>query len=181
MNTEDHKNQSNEETKRYFSSTIIEGYQEFLNGKTEVVKEDDLSFFLDRCFDEQINSLEDYRLALQEKKEIERRNRQRSRNLMHMGFITVPKTKPWKIEFAEKYLKTLPKLDPKMKGKILDAFSTLSTDPVTPVGNTVKRLTGDKKGMWRYRIEDYRLVYIPKDPPKSVTVIDFKHRKEVYR
>ena len=34
-------------------------------------------------------------------------------------------------------------------------------DPMTPRGNTIKRLTGDMQGYWRYRLDDFRLVYGP--------------------
>ena len=32
---------------------------------------------------------------------------------------------------------------------------------MTPRGNTIKRLSGDINGYWRYRLSDFRLVYRP--------------------
>ena len=45
--------------------------------------------------------------------------------------------------------------------RVTNAIVEICEDPMTPRGDTVKRLTGDMSGYWRYRLGDYRLVYRP--------------------
>ena len=39
---------------------------------------------------------------------------------------------------------------------------------------------GDKKGLWRYRMEDYRILARIEDQWVIVTVVAVGHRREVY-
>ena len=43
-----------------------------------------------------------------------------------------------------------------------------------------KALVGNKKGYWRYRIGDYRLITRIEDDRLIIIAINFKHRREVY-
>ena len=45
--------------------------------------------------------------------------------------------------------------------QVANAIVEICTDPVIPRGNTIKRLTGEMSGYWRYRLGDFRLVYRP--------------------
>jgi mRNA interferase RelE/StbE len=42
-------------------------------------------------------------------------------------------------------------------------------------------LTGDRKGLWRYRVGDYRIVAAIEDDRLVVLVVAVGHRREVYR
>ena len=42
-------------------------------------------------------------------------------------------------------------------------------------------LTGDRKGLWRYRVGDYRIVASIEDSRFVVLVVTIGHRREVYR
>jgi len=42
-------------------------------------------------------------------------------------------------------------------------------------------LTGDLKGLWRYRVGDYRIVASIEDQRFVVLVVTIGHRREVYR
>lgn len=42
-------------------------------------------------------------------------------------------------------------------------------------------LTGDRKGFWRYRVGDYRIVAAIEDERFVVLVVTVGHRREVYR
>lgn len=44
-----------------------------------------------------------------------------------------------------------------------------------------KALTGDLKGLWRYRIGDYRLIVDIMDSELVIVAVDIGHRREVYR
>jgi mRNA interferase RelE/StbE len=44
-----------------------------------------------------------------------------------------------------------------------------------------KPLQGDKGGLWRYRVGDYRLICEIQDERITVLVLRVGHRKDVYR
>jgi mRNA interferase RelE/StbE len=44
-----------------------------------------------------------------------------------------------------------------------------------------KILTGDKAGLWRYRIGDYRVVCRIDDDAQAILVLRVAHRKDIYR
>ncbi len=50
---------------------------------------------------------------------------------------------------------------PNLFERVANAIVEVCEDPMTPRGNTIKRLTGDMGGYWRYRLGDFRLVYRP--------------------
>lgn len=68
----------------------------------------------------------------------------------------------WSIAFTPTFRKSVSAVDKKLQGRVLTAITELSEAPVTAQGDTVKPLVGERKGLWRYRIGDYRLVYEPK-------------------
>ena len=43
-----------------------------------------------------------------------------------------------------------------------------------------KALTGPLKGIWRYRIEDYRILAEIRDGEVVILIIEVRHRKNVY-
>lgn len=43
-----------------------------------------------------------------------------------------------------------------------------------------KALTGNLKGMWRYRVMDYRLIVEIQDDILIIVAVDFDHRKKIY-
>lgn len=43
-----------------------------------------------------------------------------------------------------------------------------------------KGLTGDLKGLWRYRVHDYRILCQITDQKLRVLVVDVDHRKDIY-
>jgi mRNA interferase RelE/StbE len=42
-------------------------------------------------------------------------------------------------------------------------------------------MVGDKAGLWRYRVGDYRLICHIDDEAESLRVLRIAHRKEAYR
>ena len=50
---------------------------------------------------------------------------------------------------------------PKLFERVANALVEICKDPMTPRRKTIKRLTGDMHGYWRYRLGDFRLVYRP--------------------
>jgi addiction module RelE/StbE family toxin len=86
----------------------------------------------------------------------------------------------WTIGMSDDFLKSIGSVDKKTQGRILEAISKLSRAPNKPVGDTVKPLTGNLAGLWRYRIGDYRLIYQPDINSNCVVLIRFTARGEAY-
>ena len=43
-----------------------------------------------------------------------------------------------------------------------------------------KALTGDLKGLWRYRVEDYRILAEIQDNKIVILILDIGHRSKIY-
>lgn len=87
---------------------------------------------------------------------------------------------PWAVVMTKNFMKSLTKIDKKMKAKLLSAISEISDDPLTARGDTIKPLTHDFKECWRYRIGDFRLIYIPKKDAHEVVILSFSSRGSAY-
>ena len=44
-----------------------------------------------------------------------------------------------------------------------------------------KELTGDRKGQWRYRIGDYRIICIIEDARMVILALSVGHRRSIYK
>ena len=91
-----------------------------------------------------------------------------------------PPDQQWFIGMTAEFMKTLGKIDKNLRARILEALAQISTAPVTPVGNTINPLSKNKKGMWRYRIGDYRLIYQPDENSKHILLLTFTARGNAY-
>ena len=83
---------------------------------------------------------------------------------VQLDTISYHKTAPepsWSIRLSPEFTKSISKIDKKLKGRVLEAITKVVESPTTISGNTIKPLTNDLKGFWRYRIGDYRLIYSP--------------------
>jgi mRNA interferase RelE/StbE len=85
----------------------------------------------------------------------------------------------WKIEFDIGVEKDLKKLGHNAQRKILEYIK----NKIAPAGNPRlfgKPLSGDRNGIWRYRVEDYRLLAKIEDEQFIILTIHVGHRKNVY-
>lgn len=83
----------------------------------------------------------------------------------------------WQIEWDDRARKELRTLDPQYQKKILSYLRARITENPRNFG---KQLSGDKSGLWRYRIEDFRVICRIEDDTLTVLVIAVGHRKEIY-
>ena len=44
-----------------------------------------------------------------------------------------------------------------------------------------RALQGERRGLWRYRVGDYRLICDIQDEKITILVLELGHRKDVYR
>ncbi|MEZ7765300.1 MULTISPECIES: type II toxin-antitoxin system RelE family toxin [Gemella] len=86
----------------------------------------------------------------------------------------------YKVVFDDKIKKDLKKLD-KQTLKALFNWIEKNLQNTTEPRIKGKALIGNKKGYWRYRIGDYRLITKIEDDKLLIIAINFKHRKEVYK
>ncbi len=85
----------------------------------------------------------------------------------------------WKIEFLDTAKRELKKLDKRWQLVILDYLEDEITNLDNP-RNRGKALVGDKQGLWRYRVADYRIVCEIHDAELLIVAITIGHRKNVY-
>lgn len=86
----------------------------------------------------------------------------------------------WLISFTSNFYKSLLRIDGKLRGRILSAIAELSRDPTKVIGDTNEPLKGRMKGIWRYRIGDYRLFHKPDVEKHIVHLLLFEPREKAY-
>ena len=86
----------------------------------------------------------------------------------------------WKIGFGNDWFKSISKLDNKLKGKLWKIISEIEKSPFNVKGNTIKPLVGDFKDLWRYRFQDWRLIYYPDKKFNQILFLYLKPRGSVY-
>jgi mRNA interferase RelE/StbE len=86
----------------------------------------------------------------------------------------------WTVEFQLTAQKQIRELDRSIQQRILSYFRkrVLTAENPRKLG---KPLTGDKGGLWRYRIGDYRAICKIEDERLIVLVLNVGHRREIYR
>ena len=85
----------------------------------------------------------------------------------------------WRVEFDRDAARDLRKLDTQAQRHILRYLRERIATEEDPrrFGHA---LTGDLKGLWRYRVGDYRIVASIEDNRFVVLVVTGGHRREVY-
>ncbi len=83
----------------------------------------------------------------------------------------------YSVAYADGVEKDLARLDRPLRKKIIDKIEGyLAKDPQ----GLGKPLTGIFKGFWRYRFDDYRVIYRISSEEILITVFRIGHRKNVY-
>lgn len=82
------------------------------------------------------------------------------------------------VEYTETALKQLRKLDKPIARRVVDYLDDVSLldDP----RDRGKALTGDRAGIWRYRVGDYRVLCELIDSDIVILVVTVAHRREAY-
>jgi mRNA interferase RelE/StbE len=85
-----------------------------------------------------------------------------------------------RVEFDSAAVRDLRRLGEDAESRVLRYLRERIADSSNPrrLGHA---LTGDRKGLWRYRIGDYRSVAAIEDDRFVVLVVAIGHRREVYR
>ena len=84
----------------------------------------------------------------------------------------------WSVEFLDTAKRQLRKIDKTWQAAILDYLE----DEIAPLQDPRSRgkaLVGDKRGLWRYRVGDYRILCEIRDTELVITAVTIGHRREV--
>ena len=83
-----------------------------------------------------------------------------------------------RIEYTETARKQLKKLDKTMQKRILDYMDEVGQleDP----RSRGKALVENMRGLWRYRVGDYRVICEIQDSKIIISVLKIGHRKNIY-
>ncbi|HTU42487.1 MAG TPA: type II toxin-antitoxin system RelE/ParE family toxin [Candidatus Aquilonibacter sp.] len=86
----------------------------------------------------------------------------------------------WRIEITRTAERQITKLDRTAQKSIQEFLRErlLVADDPRSLG---KPLHGDKRGLWRYRVGDYRLICDIQDERITLIVLEVGHRRNVYR
>jgi mRNA interferase RelE/StbE len=86
----------------------------------------------------------------------------------------------WRIEITRTAAKQITKLN-RAAQKSIQQFLRQRLTPADNPRQWGKPLHGEKRGLWRYRVGDYRLICDIRDESITVLVLEVGHRKDVYR
>lgn len=86
----------------------------------------------------------------------------------------------YNLMFSPKSLKTLKKMD-KNNSFLLMNWIDKNLNNCNNPHFSGKSLTGDKKDYWRYRVGQYRIIVDIKDNVLEIVIINFGHRKDIYK
>ena len=83
----------------------------------------------------------------------------------------------WTLKFTKQAEKQFKSLDKYIQSKIKKAISEkLFTNP----NLYLQPLLGDKSGLYKFRVGDYRLLCAKEDRELIIMVVKVKHRRDVY-
>jgi addiction module RelE/StbE family toxin len=86
----------------------------------------------------------------------------------------------WQLNISESFFKDLQSCPKKTQNQFRrKVIRDLRKDPVAPRGSTIKKLA-DWRNAWRYRIGDYRVIYLVTHDKKTATCLRIGHRKDIY-
>ena len=85
----------------------------------------------------------------------------------------------WRVEFDAGAEKDLRKLDKTARQNIFHYLETRIATNEDP-RRFGKALKGNLRGLWRYRVEDFRIICRIEDEVLSVLVITIGHRRDIY-
>jgi mRNA interferase RelE/StbE len=86
----------------------------------------------------------------------------------------------YRVKITEKALKSLRNLD-KQIARMIIAWIEKNLEGTNDPRIKGKGLSHDKKGIWRYRVGNYRILTNIRDDELIILVIEFGHRKDIYK
>jgi mRNA interferase RelE/StbE len=91
----------------------------------------------------------------------------------------VAKKEVWEIVLTRPAEKVYDKASKDIRERLNDCFEDLENNPL--YGNNIKPLTGKLKGLSRYRVGDWRVIYRTETGEKIVEIIAILPRGDAYK
>jgi len=86
----------------------------------------------------------------------------------------------WRIEITRTATKQITKLDHQAQKSILRFLRERLASANNP-RQWGRALQGEKRGLWRYRVDNYRLICDIQDEKITILVLELGQRKDIYR
>lgn len=86
----------------------------------------------------------------------------------------------YSIQFTDRFEKDFKKLD-RYTQRLLSAWIQKNLYNISNPRIHGKALTGNLKGIWRYRIGDYRMLCLIDDNKLIILALSIGHRREIYQ
>lgn len=86
----------------------------------------------------------------------------------------------YRLVYAKDLQKLFKKLDPSVQ-KLVASYIKNNLENTDNPRVHGKPLLGDKKGLWRYRIGNYRLIVDIQDDVIVILILTFGYRKNIYK
>lgn len=86
----------------------------------------------------------------------------------------------YRVKISENAIKSLKDLD-KQIARMIIAWIEKNLEGTTDPRTKGKGLSHDKKGIWRYRVGNYRILASIMNDELIILVIEFGHRKDIYK
>ena len=86
----------------------------------------------------------------------------------------------YSVEYSTNALKFIKKLDNYTKTVIKNGINKNLAGCINPFTHG-KPLVGDKNGLWRYRVGDYRLICEAQRDKVVILVVEIGHRRDIYK
>ncbi len=84
------------------------------------------------------------------------------------------------VEYSSNARKFIKKLDKYTKA-LLKNWINKNLEGCTNPFQHGKPLTADKKGLWRYRVGDYRLICDVRQDKVIIIIVEIGHRRDIYK
>ncbi|MDY2789135.1 MAG: type II toxin-antitoxin system RelE/ParE family toxin [Atopobium sp.] len=85
----------------------------------------------------------------------------------------------WQIKIDKDVQRSMKKLDKQIAKRITAKLREIAQ--LEEPRSMGKGLTANMAGLWRYRVDDYRIVCDIEDEVLLILVVDVAHRREVYK
>ena len=89
-------------------------------------------------------------------------------------------SKIWTVRWDQRAVKDLKALSKESRQRILN-YIEQKIDQKSNLNDFGQSLTGNKAGLWRYRVSDCRIICNFSDAELIILIIAVGHRKEIYK
>ena len=83
--------------------------------------------------------------------------------------------------YSEHALAFLETVTAKLRKQIIGKIMSLADNPFPPGHKVIRGSANNEERVYRIRSGDYRVLYVVRNNPSHIVVLDIDHRKDIYR